>query len=75
MSVLTNILPIVQIIISAVLITSILLQQRGGGLGSAFGGGGSSYHTKRGLEKIIFTATIVAAVLFAITSILALILK
>ncbi|MBU3925709.1 preprotein translocase subunit SecG [Patescibacteria group bacterium] len=75
MSVLTNILPIIQIIISVIIIVAILLQQRGGGLGSAFGGGGDSYHTKRGFEKILFRTTIIASILFAVTSIVALLLK
>ena len=49
----------------AVLLTgTILLQQRGAGLSASFGGDGSSYHTKRGLEKIIFFATIVLSILF-----------
>lgn len=66
-------LAIIQIIISALLITTILLQQRGTGLSATFGGEGNVYRTKRGLEKIIFAATIVLAVLFfasAIASIL-----
>jgi len=70
-----NILPIIQIIISVVMVTAILLQNRGGGLGGAFGSGGSSYHTKRGFEKILFTATIVLAIAFVATSLLVLILK
>jgi protein translocase SecG subunit len=53
-----------QIIVSLLLITSILLQNRGTGLGSAFGGSGGVYLTKRGLEKKLFVATIVLAVLF-----------
>jgi preprotein translocase subunit SecG len=58
-------LQIVQIIISILLIIVILLQNRGTGLGSAFGGtGGGVYLTKRGLEKKLFIATIVLAVLF-----------
>lgn len=53
-----------QIIVSLLLITSILLQNRGTGLGSAFGGSGGVYLTKRGLEKKLFVATIILAVLF-----------
>ena len=43
---------------------AILLQQRGVGLGSAFGGEGAIYRTKRGIEKGIFIATIVFAIIF-----------
>ncbi|MDD2681166.1 MAG: preprotein translocase subunit SecG [Patescibacteria group bacterium] len=57
-------LQIAQIVISILLIIVILLQSRGTGLGSAFGGTGGVYLTKRGLEKKLFTATIVLAVLF-----------
>lgn len=53
-----------QIGISALLIIVILLQQRGGGLSSAFGGSAVEYSTKRGVEKVVFYATIVLAVLF-----------
>lgn len=56
-----KILSILQIIVSILLVTAILLQQRGGGLSAVFGGGGDVYRTKRGLEKIIFIATIVLA--------------
>lgn len=52
------------IIVSILLTIAILLQQRGSGLSSSFGGDGSSYHTKRGLEKILFIVSIVLAVLF-----------
>lgn len=58
------ILPIIQVVISALLVAAILLQQRGTGLSATFGGEGNVYRTKRGLEKIIFTATIVLAVIF-----------
>ena len=53
------------IVISVLLVVAVLLQQRGAGLSGTFGGDGSgAYHTKRGLEKTIFFATIVLAVLF-----------
>lgn len=74
MSIIADILPIVQIIIAVVLVTAVLLQQRGGGgLGGVFGGGGGgSYHTKRGFEKILFTTTIIFGILFVLSTILAL---
>lgn len=59
-----TILAITQIAISILLIAAILLQQRGTGLSATFGGEGNIYRTKRGLEKLIFVATIVLAVLF-----------
>lgn len=63
---------IVQIIISVLLIGAILLQSHGSGLGSAWGGGGESYHTKRGVEKSLFIATIILVISFSLVSILAL---
>lgn len=66
-----NIFAITQLIIAALLIGAILLQQRGAGLGSAFGGEGQFYRTKRGAERILFIATIVLAVLFAINAVAA----
>ena len=52
------------IIVSVLLTVSILLQQRGGGMSSSFGGNVEVYHTKRGLEKGIFWASVVLSVLF-----------
>ncbi len=57
-------LQIAQLVISILLIVAILLQNRGAGLGGIFGGEGNVYRTKRGAEKMIFTATIVLAIAF-----------
>lgn len=63
---------VVQIILSAAVIVFILLQVRGAGLGSAFGGSsaGSVFKTRRGVERLVFNATIVFLVLFAALSII-----
>jgi len=63
---------IIQIILCVAVIVFILLQVRGAGLGSAFGGSsaGSVFKTRRGVERLIFNATIVFIVLFALVSIL-----
>ena len=63
-----NLLDITQILVSILLIIAILLQQRGGGLSGVFGGEGSVYSTRRGIEKNIFVATIILAVLFIAVS-------
>lgn len=60
---------ILQIILSVLLISAILLQAQGSGLGSTWGGGGETYHTKRGVEKVVFNATIVLVVCFSLVSI------
>lgn len=55
-------------LISAILtILLILLQQRGASLGAGFGSSGELYTTRRGLEKSLFVATIVFAVIFVIS--------
>ena len=64
------ILSIIQGISAILLIISILLQNRGTGLGSAFGGEGNVYRTKRGMESVLFKATIVLAVIFLGASLL-----
>ncbi|MEK7481903.1 MAG: preprotein translocase subunit SecG [Patescibacteria group bacterium] len=64
---------IVQIIISVIVIVLILLQERSSGLSGILGGGDSgagAYQTRRGLEKIIFGATIVFVVALAALSLL-----
>jgi preprotein translocase subunit SecG len=57
-------LTIAQIVISVLLMLAILLQSRGTGLGNTFGGEGNVYRTKRGVEKVLFRATILFAFLF-----------
>jgi len=61
---LAKILAIFQIILSVLLIVAILLQQKGSGIGAAFGGSSNIYSTKRGVDKMLFNATIVIASLF-----------
>lgn len=59
------IIPIAQIVIAALLTVLILLQERSAGLSGLFGGeSGGFYQTRRGLEKIIFYATIVLTITF-----------
>ncbi len=60
----TKILSILQIITSLALIAVILLQAQGTGLGGIFGGGGEEYRSKRGLEKMLFYATIILSIIF-----------
>lgn len=66
---------IVQVILSLLLVVAIILQQRGSEAGIAFGGGGESFRSKRGLERFLFYATIILAVLFAANSILTLVFQ
>lgn len=54
---------IIELVTSVSLIGLILLQTSKGGLQTQ-GGGTDYYRTKRGAERIVFTGTIVLAVLF-----------
>lgn len=66
---------ILEIILSIGIVSSIMLQSQGSGLGAAWSGGGETFHTRRGLEKVIFIATIVMSAAFTINSLLLLILR
>ncbi|MDP3974762.1 MAG: preprotein translocase subunit SecG [Candidatus Jorgensenbacteria bacterium] len=59
--------PILQIIISLLLMGLVLIQERSSGVSGILGGGGSGtpYYARRGVEKGIFYATIIATILFA----------
>ncbi|UCC77336.1 MAG: preprotein translocase subunit SecG [Anaerolineales bacterium] len=63
-------LNVVQIILSAALITLVILQSKGGGLSRMFGGEGGVYKTRRGFEKTLFNITIAVIVTFFIFSLL-----
>ncbi len=53
---------------SGILMTvCILLQQRGASLGAGFGSSGELYTTRRGLDKSLFDATIILAVMFVLS--------
>lgn len=54
---------IAQIIVSITLIVFVILQAKGSGLSGVLGGS-TNYHAKRGVEKSLFYATIVVAVLY-----------
>ena len=49
------------------MMVSILLQQRGASLGAGFGSSGELYTTRRGLDKNLFEATIILAVIFVLS--------
>jgi len=67
---LAGIIPYLQVGISILLVTAILLQQKGSGLSATFGGEGNVYHTKRGLERVLFISTIILATIFLILAVL-----
>lgn len=64
-----TILTLAQIVCSSLLILAILLQTQEGGLSSVFGGR-FRYHTKRGVEKLLFYLTIFLVIAFLVLSVL-----
>lgn len=78
MQFLAQILPYIQLVLSAILIVVVLLQQSDASLGGAFGGGdseGGVQHTRRGAEKFLFNTTIIVGILFTVTAFIALIIQ
>lgn len=69
-----EILQIVTLISAILMILTILLQQRGASLGAGFGSTGELYTTRRGIDKSLFEATIVLAVVFVLSILVGLIL-
>lgn len=63
-------LPYIQVALSILLIAAVLLQRSETDLGAGFGGDGSfgTRFARRGFEKLLFNATIVLAVLFALSA-------
>jgi preprotein translocase subunit SecG len=62
-----SILQFITLTSGILMILSILLQQRGASLGAGFGSSGELYTTRRGLDKSLFDATIVLAVVFVLS--------
>jgi len=54
-----------------------LLQQRGASIGGAFGADNfsSTFYKRRGVEKVLFRATIILAILFVLSTLTALLIK
>lgn len=69
-----SILQITTIGSAALMILAILLQQRGASLGAGFGASGELYTTRRGLDKNLFEATIILAVIFVLSILVGLLL-
>lgn len=74
MASLLGMLPYVQIVLSILLIACVVLQRTGASLGGAFGADNfsSGFHTRRGFERTLFSATIVLGILFALSALVSL---
>lgn len=60
-------LTVAQIVTGIILTSLVLLQAKGTGLGRAFGS--ISYHSKRGVENLVFRGTIIVAIIFVLLSV------
>lgn len=72
MATLVKLLPTIQIIISVLLVGAVLLQRPVSDAGALGNEGLHQAHVKRGLEKTLYQATIVLAVIFAASAFFAL---
>jgi preprotein translocase subunit SecG len=69
-----SILQIVTVGSALLMVLAILLQQRGASLGAGFGSSGELYTTRRGLDRNLYEATIVLAVIFVLSILVGLLL-
>ena len=77
MNSIAGILPVIQIILSVLLIAGVLLQRSEAALGSAFGDSSWSgvHHARRGAEKFLFIGTIIVGLLFVASAFAALLIR
>ncbi len=62
-------LPYIQVILAVLLVAGILLQRSEAGLGAGFGSDtAGGRFVRRGAEKTLFNATVLIAILFAISA-------
>ena len=62
-----SILQIITVGSALLMMLAILLQQRGASLGAGFGSSGELYTSRRGLDKNLFEASVVLAVIFILS--------
>ncbi len=73
MTLIAGFLPVVQIVLSILIIGAVLLQTRGAGLSAFQDSATQTFYKRRGGELFLFRATIVLGVLFVIASLLSLV--
>ena len=74
-SYLAGVLPLIQLVVSILLVGAVLLQTRGAGLGAFADSQATTHYKRRGGELFLFRATIALGVVFAVLSFFALFLK
>lgn len=73
MTLIAGFLPVVQIVLSILIIGAVLLQTRGAGLSAFQDSATQTFYKRRGGELFLFRATIVLGILFVIASLLSLV--
>jgi preprotein translocase subunit SecG len=58
------------VIVSILLIALIILGARNSSVGNVFGGDSPVYHTRRGIERTLFNATVWVSVIFFVLAVL-----
>lgn len=74
-SILVGYLPLVEVVLSILIVGGVLLQTRGAGLGAFQDSMNQTFYKRRGGELFLFRGTIVLAVLFVLASIASLLLS
>ncbi len=66
---------IAMIIVSVLLVVLVIIGARNSQVGNVFGGDSPVYHTRRGVERTLFNATVWVAVIFFALAIISVILE
>lgn len=69
-----SILQIITVGSALLMMLAILLQQRGASLGAGFGSSGELFTSRRGLDKNLFEASVILAVIFILSILVGLLL-
>lgn len=77
MNTITHVLPWIQLALSIFLVILIIIQRSADGIEGALGGTrpNMTYFARRGAERFIFIATVIIAILFAVSAVLPLLFK
>ena len=70
LSLLAGFLPVIQIVLSILIVGGVLMQTRGAGLSAFQDSANQTFYKRRGGELFLFRATIVLGVLFVLTALL-----
>ena len=73
LALLAGYLPVVQIVLSLLIVGAVLLQTRGAGLSAFQDSANQTYYKRRGSELFLFRGTIALGILFVLASLLSLI--